>query len=618
MNRYGPGGDSQIRHVGPRRNLPRVSATILPSRKIVSPRRMVRTTTPVNSNPTIRAHFMPLKQFARLQRIRTRRIEQQQIGVIPDQQRCLSRGCETAPPGLPQSAPRCARTEGGARRGPARAARPASTAPRRHLPTTRGSLQRSSATARHGEWSDAIEIDSAVEHFAPQHGVLVGMTQRRRALGGDADAFEIVLREKQVVRTCLHRHVHAARAPFGRFRDAAAGADVHDVKLRAGLAREIDRARDRVELGLDRPRREEIAARVDPVSARASARVISSLSAWTATGRPRRAASRIPSRSVLSSAYAKLGKARVAHERLEADDAALGHRGHLIDRARHEPAPQTEIGDRRRFERRALRVDRVCGDRARRRIERHVEEQRAAAGRERAAAGFGAFPLGASRLVEVQVRVDEPGKYVQAGRIDFVRRAPFRSGPISTMRPSDMRMSAFTRPSGRTSVPPRTMVSITMRALQLVEKFQSGIEGRRHVVFAHILGRMMADASLAAEEQHAGRHLRGEQPSHRGRRRSTCDGPERPTARARDRASPRSAGSIATDGWSRRGSHVIVTPRRVAISSAAFDNRSTAAFAHAIGRMTHVERQQPRARARRCRRRAPPQSFRPSPQVRMS
>ena len=37
-------------------------------------------------------------------------------------------------------------------------------------------------------------------------------------------------------------------------------------------------------------------------------------------------------------------------------------------------------------------------------------------------------------------------------------------------------------------------------------------------------------------------------------------------ARGRDRASPRSAGSMATDGWSRRGSHVIFTPRRVAIS----------------------------------------------------
>ena len=102
------------------------------------------------------------------------------------------------------------------------------------------------------------EIDAAVEHFSPEHGVLVGMTQRRRALGGDADGIEILLREKQVVRTRLHRHVHAARASFGRFRDAAAGADMHDVKLRAGLPREIDGARDRVDLGLDRARREKI------------------------------------------------------------------------------------------------------------------------------------------------------------------------------------------------------------------------------------------------------------------------------------------------------------------------------------------------------------------------
>src|SRR5687768_101978 len=86
--------------------------------------------------------------------------------------------------------------------------------------------------------------------------------------------------------------------------------------------------------------------------------------------------------------------------------------------------------------------------------------------------------------------------------------APFRSGAISTIRPSDTRMSAFTRPSGRTSVPPRTIVSITS-GLEFVQECQSGIESRGHVVFADVLGWMMADAALAAEEQHAGRHLRG-------------------------------------------------------------------------------------------------------------
>ena len=115
------------------------------------------------------------------------------------------------------------------------------------------------------------DIDLAVEHFAPQLRVLVRIAQRRRALGGDAELLEIVLGEKQIVRTGFDRHVDAARARFGGHRDAAARADVNDVQLRAGLAGDIDGARDRLELGLDRARGEEVAARVDPVMLAASA-----------------------------------------------------------------------------------------------------------------------------------------------------------------------------------------------------------------------------------------------------------------------------------------------------------------------------------------------------------
>ncbi len=165
---------------------------------------------------------------------------------------------------------------------------------------------------------------------------------------------EVVLGEKQIVRAGLDRHVHAARASFRCLRDAAAGADVHDVKLRAGLSGEIDGARDRLDLGLDRARREKIAARVDPVMPRGSRRVISSLSAWTATGRPSRAASRIPSRSVLSSAYGNSARPESHMNALKPTTPRSAIAGHLIDRARDEPAPQPEIGDRRRFERRAL------------------------------------------------------------------------------------------------------------------------------------------------------------------------------------------------------------------------------------------------------------------------
>src|SRR5688572_25847400 len=77
------------------------------------------------------------------------------------------------------------------------------------------------------------------------------------------------------------------------------------------------------------------------------------------------------------------------------------------------------------------------------------------------------------------------------------------------MRPSDMRMSAFSRPSGRTSVPPRTTVSITMSEFQVAEKSDSSLERGSHVGNADVLSRVVADAAFTAEEYHADGHLRG-------------------------------------------------------------------------------------------------------------
>src|SRR5688500_5172755 len=81
------------------------------------------------------------------------------------------------------------------------------------------------------------------------------------------------------------------------------------------------------------------------------------------------------------------------------------------------------------------------------------------------------------------------------------------------MRPSEMRMSPVTRPSGRTSVPPRTIVSTTMREFQLVQKRESRVQRGCHVIIAHVLSRMMADTALAAKEQHADGHLLGKHHS---------------------------------------------------------------------------------------------------------
>ena len=82
-------------------------------------------------------------------------------------------------------------------------------------------------------------------------------TQRRRALGDDAEPLDILVGEEQIVRTGFDRHVDAPRPRLGRHRDAAAGADVDDVQAGAGFLREQERTLDRLELGDDRPRVEE-------------------------------------------------------------------------------------------------------------------------------------------------------------------------------------------------------------------------------------------------------------------------------------------------------------------------------------------------------------------------
>ena len=51
-------------------------------------------------------------------------------------------------------------------------------------------------------------------------------------------------------------------------------------------------------------------------------------------------------------------------------------------------------------------------------VERHVEEQRAAARGQRAGTGFDALPISAARLVEMNVGVNDAGKDVQAGGVD--------------------------------------------------------------------------------------------------------------------------------------------------------------------------------------------------------
>ncbi len=71
------------------------------------------------------------------------------------------------------------------------------------------------------------------------------------------------------------------------------------------------------------------------------------------------------------------------------------------------------------FQRGAFAVELARVDRAGRGVERHVEEERAAAGCQRAASGGGAFPFGAAGLVEVEMDVDDAWENMQSAGVDF-------------------------------------------------------------------------------------------------------------------------------------------------------------------------------------------------------
>src|SRR5215472_11113015 len=118
----------------------------------------------------------------------------------------------------------------------------------------------------------------------------------------------------------------------------------------------------------------------------------------------------------------KLLETRVAEERFEADSAVPGKFSELSAVAGHDAAPQSEIGNRSRAERRRFPVEFAGIHGARRRVERHIEAERAAACGERPAARRGAFPFSAAGLVEVQMYIDQARQNRKARGIDLLLR----------------------------------------------------------------------------------------------------------------------------------------------------------------------------------------------------
>src|SRR5205807_7311206 len=120
-----------------------------------------------------------------------------------------------------------------------------------------------------------------------------------------------------------------------------------------------------------------------------------------------------------------------AHERLEADHSALGELLEVTEVVRDETAPPAGIEARRALRSFPLEVERLgrCSDREV--VERHVDETRVAAGRQRGRARCNRLPFGSTRVVEMDVRVHAAGEDMHAGGVYVTGR---RGGEVRADR----------------------------------------------------------------------------------------------------------------------------------------------------------------------------------------
>ena len=131
---------------------------------------------------------------------------------------------------------------------------------------------------------------------------------------------------------------------------------------------------------------------------------------------------------------------RGAQKALEAAHAGARERLELRGVAGHDAAPECHVdvtlpAAARRFSSSAATV--VVGGHA---VERHVDQRRDAAGRRGARRGCESFPVGAARLVDVHVRVDDARQHDESRRRRCTAVADDGTSPtcrtIATIRPS--------------------------------------------------------------------------------------------------------------------------------------------------------------------------------------
>src|SRR5437016_3491573 len=124
----------------------------------------------------------------------------------------------------------------------------------------------------------------------------------------------------------------------------------------------------------------------------------------------------------------KVLDAAFTHECLEPHDAAPGERRQLREVLGNHPAPEAKVDECLLGRDGDLRIEGRDGRGRWMGVERHLEDRGNAAARRTARPRLPSLPLGAARLVEVDVRINDAGEHDEAARVDdFVAALHFTS-----------------------------------------------------------------------------------------------------------------------------------------------------------------------------------------------
>ncbi len=266
-------------------------------------------------------------------------------------------------------------------------------------------------------------VDEALAERIPQLLAVVRLADGRRALEGGGAVRDLLGGEREVVRARLDGERYARVAGAAEGGERIRRGEMNDVRARAGLLRDAQHEIDGGVLGGARARRQVrvVATRVE---AERGLLALGERLGELGVHEQRRAEARDLGHAgaELGLVYVReLGDAALGEEALEGQHAFLEEVAQAAVRtgvAGNEPAAQRDVDAGLLLERAHLGAEAFERGGRRHAVERHVDEGGDAARGRRAGRGGEALPLGAARLVDVDVRVDEAGQDAEIARVE--------------------------------------------------------------------------------------------------------------------------------------------------------------------------------------------------------